>query len=139
MATRKTAAPFIGVDALKHAGDKRRNIPTAEYQSLMADEARQPVQVHYPRGTSNADHLKTEKQQQMAEQREFDNLEANRQRDMTRSALPGSGVSEAERALRGLQYDRARDQRLPVLILTARRIWKRWPRWRIAHCNSRRA
>ena len=53
-----------------------------------------------------------EQQQQMAEQREFDNLEANRQRDLTRSALPNSGVSEAERALRGLQYDRAREQRL---------------------------
>jgi adenine-specific DNA-methyltransferase len=66
MATKKTAAPtakFVGVDALKHADDKRRNIPTAEYQSLMADEARQPVQVSYPRGTSNADHLQAEKEQ----------------------------------------------------------------------------
>ena len=63
MATRKTAAPFIGVDALKHAGDKRRNIPTAEYQSLMADEARKPVQVNYPRAGSNADGLQAEKQQ----------------------------------------------------------------------------
>ncbi|HOZ25825.1 MAG TPA: RcnB family protein [Hyphomonadaceae bacterium] len=63
-----------------------------------------------------------EKQQQMAEQREFDNLEANRQRDMTRSALPGSGVSEAERALRGLQYDRARDQRLLELDRDRQRV-----------------
>ena len=63
MATKKTAAPFIGVDVLKHANDKRRNIPTAEYQSLMADEARKPVQVSYPRGTSNADGLTSEKQQ----------------------------------------------------------------------------
>ena len=39
MATKKTASTFVGVDALKHADAKRRNIPTAEYQSLMADEA----------------------------------------------------------------------------------------------------
>lgn len=63
MATKKTAAPFVGVDALKHSDDKRRNIPNAEYQSLMADEARKPVQVSYPRGTSNADGLQAEKNQ----------------------------------------------------------------------------
>lgn len=62
MATSKTSAPFVGVDALRHADDKRRNIPTAEYQSLMADEARKPVQVNYPRSTSNADHLQAEKE-----------------------------------------------------------------------------
>ena len=32
-------------------------MPTAEYKSLMADEARTPVQVSYPRASSNADHL----------------------------------------------------------------------------------
>ena len=63
MATRKTAAPFAGVDVLTHADDKRRNIPAAEYQRLMADEARKPVQVHYPRGSSNADGLTREKPQ----------------------------------------------------------------------------
>jgi adenine-specific DNA-methyltransferase len=63
MATRKTAAPFAGVNALKQADDKRRNIPTGEYQSLMADDARKPVQVRYPRGTSNADGLQAEKPQ----------------------------------------------------------------------------
>ena len=62
MATKKSATNFVGVDAIKHADDKRKNIPTAEYQSLMADEARKPVQVTYPRSTSNADHLKTEKE-----------------------------------------------------------------------------
>ncbi len=61
MATKKSGTTFVGVDALKHADDKRKNIPTAEYQSLMADEARKPVQVSYPRSTSNADHLKAEK------------------------------------------------------------------------------
>ena len=62
MATQKSAGTFVGVDALKHSDDKRRNIPTAEYQSLMADEARTPVQVSYPRSTSNADGLQGEKQ-----------------------------------------------------------------------------
>ena len=49
MATKKTG-PFIGVETLRHADDKRKNIPTAEYQSLMAEEAKKPVQVKYPRG-----------------------------------------------------------------------------------------
>ncbi len=62
MATKKSGTNFVGVDAIKHADDKRKNIPTAEYQSLMADEARKPVQVTYPRSTSNADHLKAEKE-----------------------------------------------------------------------------
>ncbi len=63
MAAKKNTGPFIGVDALKHSDAKRRNIPTVEYQSLMADEARKPVQVSYPRSMSNADHLRAEKQQ----------------------------------------------------------------------------
>jgi adenine-specific DNA-methyltransferase len=62
MATKKSGTTFVGVDALKHPDDKRKNIPTAEYQSLMADEARKPVQVSYPRTTSNADGLQAEKQ-----------------------------------------------------------------------------
>jgi len=61
MATKKSGITFVGVDALKHSDDKRKNIPTAEYQSLMADEARKPVQVSYPRGTSNTDGLQDEK------------------------------------------------------------------------------
>ncbi len=50
-----------------------------------------------------------EKQLQMEEQRQVDQLETARQREMTLSALPGSGVSAAERALRGLDYQRQRD------------------------------
>ncbi len=56
-----------------------------------------------------------EQQQQMVEQREFDNLEANRQRDQMRSMVPNSGVSEAEQALRRMEYDRARNDRLMEL------------------------
>jgi Ni/Co efflux regulator RcnB len=50
-----------------------------------------------------------EKQLQMEEQRQVDQLETARQREMTSSSIPGSGVSEAERALRGLDYQRQRD------------------------------
>lgn len=53
-----------------------------------------------------------EKQFQMEEQRQVDQLETARQREVTSSALPGSGVSEAERALRGLDYQRQRDDLL---------------------------
>jgi adenine-specific DNA-methyltransferase len=62
MATKKTSTPFVGVDTLKHRGETRKNIPTAEYQSLMAEEAKKPVQVGYPRDTSNSDSLQAEKQ-----------------------------------------------------------------------------
>jgi Ni/Co efflux regulator RcnB len=51
-----------------------------------------------------------EKQQQMNEQRQLDNLEANRQQDLTRTALPNSGVSTAERALLDLEYNRERER-----------------------------
>lgn len=63
-----------------------------------------------------------EMQQQMAEQREFDNLEANRQRDLAKSTLPGSGVSRADRGLIDLQYDHLRDQRLLELEQERQRI-----------------
>jgi len=53
-----------------------------------------------------------EKQFQMEEQRQADQLETTRQREMMSSSLPGSGVSEAERALRGLDYARAKDELL---------------------------
>lgn len=43
MVTRTTPIPFVGVDAIKHLSDKRKNNPAAEYRSPMADEARRPV------------------------------------------------------------------------------------------------
>jgi adenine-specific DNA-methyltransferase len=53
MATRKTSttgskAP-LQVETLKHADDKRKNIPTAEFQAVVQREHTQPVQVSYPR------------------------------------------------------------------------------------------
>src|ERR1700730_9336847 len=39
------------VEALKHAEAKRKNIPTAEYQSVLEKEQQAPKKVHYPRNT----------------------------------------------------------------------------------------
>lgn len=53
MANKKCTVALVGVDALEHADGKRRNIPTAACQSLMADAARSP---------SKADQRRPEKQ-----------------------------------------------------------------------------
>ena len=39
------------VEALKHDEAKRKNIPTAEYQSVLEKEQQNPKKVHYPRNT----------------------------------------------------------------------------------------
>ncbi len=44
-ATRKT------VETLKHDEDKRKNIPTAEYQSVVEPDQKQSVEMRYPRNT----------------------------------------------------------------------------------------
>lgn len=54
MATRKTTSKApktdLQVETLKHADDTRKNIPTAEFQSVVQREHQQPVQVSYERG-----------------------------------------------------------------------------------------
>ena len=37
------------VETFTHAGDTRTNIPTAEYENLMRDEDKQPIELKYPR------------------------------------------------------------------------------------------
>ncbi|MFT3723590.1 MAG: RcnB family protein [Hyphomonadaceae bacterium] len=54
-----------------------------------------------------------EMQQQMNDQRQLDTLEADRQRDLNKSALPNSGVTAAQRALIDQQYE---DQRQKLLL-----------------------
>ena len=53
MATRKptpkTAKADLQVETLKHQADKRKNIPTAEFQSVVQREHDQPIQVSYAR------------------------------------------------------------------------------------------
>lgn len=54
MATRKTppkaAKADLQVETIKHDGDTRKNIPTAEFQSVVQREHQQQVQVTYERG-----------------------------------------------------------------------------------------
>lgn len=56
MATRKKAADATGksVDSLRHEEAKRKNIPTAEYQSVLEKQKLAPVQVTYPRTGGSA-------------------------------------------------------------------------------------
>ncbi|MDZ4162712.1 MAG: site-specific DNA-methyltransferase, partial [Burkholderiales bacterium] len=51
MATRNPTAPKapLQVETLKHADDKRKNIPTAEFQAVVQREHTQAKQVRYPR------------------------------------------------------------------------------------------
>jgi hypothetical protein len=47
--------PSITVAMLKHAGDRRSNIPTAEFESVMADEEKLPIPVIYERRNRDLD------------------------------------------------------------------------------------
>ena len=40
----------LTVEALTHEGAKRKNIPTAEYQSVMVKEEQAPYRLAYERG-----------------------------------------------------------------------------------------
>src|SRR5690349_840927 len=54
---RKGKAPAAGksVEAHRHEDAKRRNIPTAEYQSVVQKEAEQPLRVAYERRNRDLD------------------------------------------------------------------------------------
>ena len=43
------------IDALTHREDKRKNIPTAEYQSVLRDEEKNPIRVAYERRNRDLD------------------------------------------------------------------------------------
>ena len=45
----------IEVDALKHGQAKRRNIPTAEYESVMREEEKTPIRIAYERRNRDLD------------------------------------------------------------------------------------
>ena len=49
------------VETLTHGEDKRRNIPTAEFQSVMEKEAQKPVPVRYPRVAGGLDKERAER------------------------------------------------------------------------------
>ncbi|WP_196864457.1 MULTISPECIES: site-specific DNA-methyltransferase [unclassified Polaromonas] len=54
MVTKKTKAPLT-VETFKHDDATRKNIPTAEYQSVMAKDEQQPVRVNYARRNRDLD------------------------------------------------------------------------------------
>ena len=54
MATKKTKTP-LAVETLKHDEATRKNIPTAEYQSVMAQDDQRPVRVEYARRNRDLD------------------------------------------------------------------------------------
>ncbi len=54
MATKQPKRP-LSVETLKHRDDKRKNIPTAEYQSVMAKDEQKPVRVAYERRNRDLD------------------------------------------------------------------------------------
>lgn len=39
------------VETIKHDGEKRKNIPTAEYQSIIKESEQKPIELRYPRNT----------------------------------------------------------------------------------------
>ncbi|EIL93675.1 site-specific DNA-methyltransferase [Rhodanobacter spathiphylli] len=57
---KKSKTPLT-VEALKHDEATRKNIPTAEYQSLMQKEDSAPVRVSYPRGGNGLDEEKAQR------------------------------------------------------------------------------
>ena len=54
MAIKKTKTP-LAVETLKHDDATRKNIPTAEYQSVMAQDDQRPVRVEYERRNRDLD------------------------------------------------------------------------------------
>ncbi len=55
MATKKTTNAPLTVETLKHDDATRKNIPTAEYQSVMAKDEQKPVRVEYERRNRDLD------------------------------------------------------------------------------------
>jgi adenine-specific DNA-methyltransferase len=51
----RKARPSITVATLKHAGDRRTNIPTAEFESVMDDDEKRPIRVAYERRNRDLD------------------------------------------------------------------------------------
>ena len=53
MATKKNTP--LTVETLKHDGDTRKNIPTAEFRSVMEKDEQNPVRVEYARRNRDLD------------------------------------------------------------------------------------
>lgn len=48
---KKSTTKTKTVETLKHDADKRKNIPTAEFQSVLKTEDQKPAELRYPRNT----------------------------------------------------------------------------------------
>ena len=55
MPPRKTSNQSKKVENLKHQEDKRKNIPTAEHQSVMAEEEKSSIRIAYERRNRDLD------------------------------------------------------------------------------------
>jgi adenine-specific DNA-methyltransferase len=55
MSPRKTSSSSKKVESLKHDDATRKNIPTAEYQSVMAEDEKSPIRVAYERRNRDLD------------------------------------------------------------------------------------
>ncbi len=51
MAKKSTPKPQKSVEALRHGDARRKNIPTAEFQSVIEKENAKPIELRYPRNT----------------------------------------------------------------------------------------
>jgi adenine-specific DNA-methyltransferase len=51
----RTPKSALNVDALKHTSDRRTNIPTAEFEAVMADDEKRPIRVAYERRNRDLD------------------------------------------------------------------------------------
>ncbi|HUP25190.1 MAG TPA: site-specific DNA-methyltransferase, partial [Thermoanaerobaculia bacterium] len=61
MARKKSTPKAKQVETLRHAEATRKNIPTAEYQSVLAKEDQAPVEVRYPRDASGLEEEKAQR------------------------------------------------------------------------------
>jgi len=55
MSPRKSSSSSKKVESLKHDDATRKNIPTAEYQSVMAEDEKSPIRVAYERRNRDLD------------------------------------------------------------------------------------
>lgn len=49
------------IEAIRHKDASRKNIPTAEYQAVMADDERSPIQVAYKRPAGASPHAQADR------------------------------------------------------------------------------
>ncbi|MEV8841888.1 hypothetical protein AB0064_27235, partial [Klebsiella pneumoniae] len=52
---KKPTKKTVEIDTLQHRDARRRNIPTAEFESVMRDEDKSPVRVAYERRNRDLD------------------------------------------------------------------------------------